>query len=87
MNTAHYITHNCFFKEFNLNDDDEELEYHLDNTSRFVKVLNSSGWMFQFQNCEAQKMTKGMVIHISKKIKHKMIKGTTNLSVQVLEVL
>lgn len=86
-NTSHYITHNCFIKELSLSNDDTELEYHLDKTSRFVRVLNSSDWLFQFQNCKARKMTKGMVIHVSKRIKHKMIKGTTNLMVQVLEVL
>lgn len=86
-NTTQYITQNCFFKEFKISNDDEEFEYHLDKTSRFLKVLNTSDWMFQFKDVAPQKMTKGMVIHISKKIKHKMIKGTTNLSVQVLEVL
>jgi len=86
MNTTQYITQSCFFKEFEIINDDYELEYHLDKCSSFVKVINNSDWMFQFKNYAPQKMTKGLVIHISKKIKHKMIKGTTNLTIQVLEV-
>lgn len=86
-NSTHYITNNCFVKEFNVNVDDEELSNHRHKKSRFLKVLEDSDWHFQFTGEKPKKMIKGTVIHISRLVKHKMIKGTTKLTVQVLEVL
>ena len=60
---------------------------YLDKKSRFLKVLEDSDWHFQFTGEKPKKMIKGTVIHISRLVKHKMIKGTTKLTVQVLEVL
>jgi hypothetical protein len=86
-NSTHYITNTCFVKKFNSGVDDEEFDYHYDKNSRFIKVLEDSDWLFQFTGEQPKKMIKGTVIHVSRLVQHKMIQGTTNLTVQVLEVL
>jgi len=86
-NSTHYITNTCFIKKLNVNVYDEDLTNHRHKNSRFLKVLEDSDWHFQFVGEEPKKMIKGTVIHISRLVKHKMIQGTTNLTIQVLEVL
>jgi len=81
-----YITKNCFLKVFSVNEKDEEYNYHLDANSRLMKVLEGTGWSIKFKNKTAKQIGPGSVIHISKRAIHKLIKGTSNLKVQVLEL-
>jgi hypothetical protein len=81
-----YITKNCFLKVFSINAKDEEYNYHLDPNSRLIKVLEGTGWSIKFKNRTAKQIGPGSVIHISKRVIHKLIKGTSNLKVQVLEL-
>lgn len=84
--TRNYITSNCFIKEFLIQGQDSEYSYHKDSTSRIMKVLEGEGWCIKFKNREPKQITPGTVIHISKQVIHKLVKGTSNLKVQVLEL-
>tara|TARA_B100000902_G_scaffold400023_1_gene474687 strand:- start:6712 stop:6981 length:270 start_codon:yes stop_codon:yes gene_type:complete len=85
-NTRNYITKNCFVKEFLLKGTDSEYTYHKDPTSRIMKVLEGDGWCIKFKNREPKEIGPGSVIHISKQVIHKLIKGKSKLKVQVLEL-
>jgi quercetin dioxygenase-like cupin family protein len=84
--TRNYITETCFVKEFLVKGTDTEYNYHKDPTSRIMKVLEGEGWCIKFKNREAKQIRPGSVIHISKQVIHKLIKGTSKLKVQVLEL-
>ena len=44
------ITDSTFERIFDLSVDSEELVWHRDKKTRFVKVLEGVGWQFQFDN-------------------------------------
>ena len=44
------ISENTFERIFDLSVDNEELVWHRDRRTRFVKVLEGVGWKFQFDN-------------------------------------
>ena len=64
----------------------EELVWHTDGCTRFMKVLEGVGWKFQFNNEPAREIGPGTSIHINKHALHRMIKGATPLTVRIVEL-
>jgi len=63
--------------------DEQELVWHRDRKDREVRVIGDTDWMFQFDN-ELPQLLKN-VIFIPRNTYHRVIKGTTNLTVHILE--
>ena len=77
---------NTFERIFDLSVDNEELVWHRDRKTRFVKVLEGVGWKFQFDNELPKEIGPGSTIHINKKCYHRLIKGSTPLKVRIVEL-
>lgn len=74
---------NFIIRTFSQDIDENELVWHRDRKDREVRVLNETDWMFQFDN-ELPQIMKD-VIFIPKNTYHRVIKGTNNLNISILE--
>jgi hypothetical protein len=72
-------------RTFNTDIDVTELVWHRDKNDRTVTVINESDWLFQIDNELPIKLTQNTKIHIPKENYHRVIKGTTNLIVNIKE--
>lgn len=62
-----------------------ELEWHRDKKDRIVKAINENDWMIQFDNELPKKININEEIRIPKETFHRVIKGTTDLVVEINE--
>jgi len=63
----------------------EELSWHRDREDRIVKVLSETDWMFQFDDELPIKLHKNQILRIPKNTFHRVIKGKTDLVVEITE--
>jgi hypothetical protein len=70
-------------RTFSQNVDEDELVWHRDERDRQVTVLEQTDWLFQFDN-EIPKVLKD-TIFIPRSTYHRLIKGTGDLMIQILE--
>lgn len=79
-------THNdsIIHRKFTQDIDDSELVWHRDERDRQVTVLQETDWLFQFDN-EIPKVLKD-TIFIPRNTYHRLIKGTEDLMIQILEL-
>jgi len=85
MYTNEQISENEFNRTFDVTLDELELVWHEDEHDRKVTPLNDNDWQFQFDNQVPQSLKKGESIFIKKGQFHRVIKGTTPLSVNIKE--
>ena len=62
-----------------------ELVWHRDKEDRIVKVLSETDWMIQFDNDLPKKIKVNETITIPKNTFHRVIKGTGELNVKIVE--
>lgn len=74
---------NLIVRTFSQDIDEEELVWHRDREDRQVTVLEETDWQFQFDN-ELPQVLKD-VIFIPKNTYHRLIKGTGELNVHIIE--
>ena len=58
-------------------------KWHWDNEDRWIEYLNENDWQFQFDNELPQSIEPGKIIYIPKGLIHRLIKGSTPLSVKI----
>jgi hypothetical protein len=61
----------------------DEFEWHRDKEKRLVTILESDGWMIQFDNCIPVEIYEGQQIIIMPNEWHRIIKGKGKLSIQI----
>jgi hypothetical protein len=71
------------YRKFTQDISDEELVWHRDENDREVEILESTDWMFQFDN-QLPQVLKDKVF-IPKEVYHRLIKGTGTLNVRIKE--
>ena len=76
-------TQDCIYRKFIQDISEEELVWHRDENDREVEILESTDWMFQFEN-ELPQVLKDKVF-IPKEVYHRLIKGTGTLNVRIKE--
>ena len=74
---------NLIVRTFSQDIDEDELVWHRDRKDRQVTILRETDWQFQFDN-ELPQLLKN-VIFIPKNTYHRLIKGTGELNIQILE--
>ena len=62
---------------------DHLYKWHADEEDRFVESLNENDWQFQFDNELPQSIEPGKIIHIPQGAIHRLIKGTSELSISI----
>jgi hypothetical protein len=70
-------------RTFSQDINEDELVWHRDERDRQVTVLEETDWQFQFDN-ELPQLLKD-VIFIPKNTYHRLIKGTGELNVHIIE--
>lgn len=79
------IQDNTKIRKFTLEVDSEELVWHRDEKDRYVTILEGKDWEFQLDNELPLELKKGDRIFIPKQTYHRIIKGTTDLLIQIQE--
>jgi quercetin dioxygenase-like cupin family protein len=62
---------------------DDELVWHRDRENREVRVVKGNGWQFQREDHLPILLKEGDVIQIKKEEWHRIIKGRTDLIVEI----
>ena len=70
-------------RHFDKSAPDHLYKWHADEEDRFVESLNENDWQFQFDNELPQSIEPGKIIHIPKGLIHRLIKGTSELSISI----
>lgn len=65
--------------------EDDELKWHQDLKDRKVTILESGGWLFQMENELPNKLEDTKQIFIPKLAWHRVLKGFSNLVVEIEE--
>jgi len=77
--------HNTIIRTFSFDLNEEELVWHRDHNDRNVKVLTGEGWKVQMDNQLPKEIKRGDEFFIPKETYHRIIKGTTDLVVKIIE--
>ena len=72
-------------REFNKDVDSSELVWHRDRKDRDVTVIEGVDWFLQMDNQLPKPLMPGKTYHIPMNTYHRVIKGTTNLVVEIKE--
>ena len=83
--TDNKVTDNSFQRVFESNTDNTELVWHRDHTDRTVVIQEGQGWRLQMDNSLPQTLEPGDVVTIPANTYHRIIKGSTNLKVEITE--
>ena len=73
-------------REFSKNVSSDELVWHRDREDRDVTVLEGSGWQLQMDNRLPVYLTPGKTYHIPRNTYNRVIKGNTDLLVEIKEI-
>jgi len=76
---------NSRLREFKIDTDNHELVWHKDEKDRYVTILEGKGWQFQKDNELPSILQKGDIIFIPKETYHRIIKGSSNLLINITE--
>ena len=76
---------NTIIRTFPFDLNEEELVWHRDHNDRNVKVLTGKGWKVQMDNQLPKEIKRGDTFFIPKETYHRIIKGTTDLVVKIIE--
>lgn len=72
-------------REFKIDIDSNELTWHKDEKDRYVTILEGEGWQFQIDNELPLILQTGDIIFIPKETYHRIIKGSSNLLINIIE--
>ena len=70
-------------RTFKKNVQDDELVWHRDREDREVRIIKGKGWQFQREDYLPILLQAGDVIQIKKEEWHRIIKGRTDLIVEI----
>ena len=76
-------TFDFIYRKFTQEVDEEELVWHRDREDREVTVIGDTDWQFQLEDSIPQQLEN--TIFIPKDTYHRLIKGTGDLDLKILE--
>ena len=76
-------TDNSNIRTFSKDVNTMDLIWHMDNEDRNIEVLEGKGWKFQRDDELPLDLTEGIRIFIPRHQVHRVIKGTTDLKIQI----
>lgn len=77
------LRENIVRRTFSVDVDPSELVWHMDREDRVVKVLEGASWCLQMDNELPTKLIEGKEYFIPKMSYHRIIKGTSNLVLEI----
>jgi quercetin dioxygenase-like cupin family protein len=79
------ISKNVFVRTFSTQVDESLLEWHRDHADRTVRVVSGAGWRLQFDDELPIELLEENFYYIPKNHYHRIIKGTTDLVLEIAE--
>jgi len=70
-------------RHFNKSAPNHLYKWHADDEDRYIESLNENDWSFQFDNELPQSIEPGKIIYIPKGLIHRLIKGSSELSISI----
>jgi quercetin dioxygenase-like cupin family protein len=80
-----HINSNTFIREIKKDVSEDELVWHRDKNDRIITLLEGENWYIQFDNFMPEKLNKNEEIYVPKNTFHRVIKGTTDLKIKIIE--
>ena len=77
------LEENIVLRTFTMEVDPSELVWHMDREDRVVKVLEGASWYLQMDNELPKKLIEGKEYFIPKMSYHRIIKGESNLILEI----
>lgn len=81
--TEEFIDRHNKIRHFDPLYEDHLFKWHWDEETRYIEALNENDWSFQFDNELPELLPPGKIILIPKGAIHRIIKGTTPLSIKI----
>ena len=81
------LTENIVRRTFTMDVDPSELVWHMDREDRVVGVLEGTSWYLQMDNELPKKLIEGKEYFIPKMSYHRIIRGTSNLILEIKMLL
>lgn len=78
-------TENKLTRTFSIDVEEEELKWHQDLKDREVKIIRGGNWKFQMEDQLPIFLHDGQILSIPKMTWHRVIKGDSELIVDILE--
>jgi len=78
-------TQTSVIREFSSEVDPMKLVWHQDEEDRIIEILEGEGWQLQKDNELPLELKKGDRIFIPEHQIHRVIKGNTNLKIQIVK--
>lgn len=72
-------------RTFSQDVEEQELVWHRDHNTRLVEVKQGKGWQIQLDNKLPITLKEGEAVVIPKETYHRLLKGTTDLVVEITE--
>lgn len=85
--TEEKIDDNTIIRTFIPNSPEHLFKWHFDNEDRIVEVLEDSDWKFQYDNELPIPLLTGIDIKIPSGIYHRLIPGTSKLSLKINNII
>jgi hypothetical protein len=63
-----------------------DLIWHRDEHNRKLTVISGKGWQFQFDNALPQELHEGEIILIPRETYHRLLRGYTDLILEITEI-
>jgi quercetin dioxygenase-like cupin family protein len=79
------IYDNVFTRVFKESVEKEQLIWHKDKKDRVVKVIYGTGWKLQYDNQLPIELEPGQNYHIKKQEFHRLLKGNSELKLEIKE--
>ena len=70
-------------RHFDKSAPDHLYKWHADDENRYIESLNENDWKFQVDNELPQSIEPSKIIYIPKGLIHRLIKGTSELSISI----
>lgn len=77
------LEENIVLRTFTMEVDPSELVWHMDREDRIIKVVKGDSWYLQMDNELPKKLIEGKKYFIPKMSYHRIIRGTSNLVLEI----
>lgn len=81
--TEEVYSSNTILRHFDPSAPDHLYKWHADSEDRWIESLNENDWAFQFDNELPQSLEPMKIIQIPKGVIHRLVKGTSELSISI----
>ena len=81
--TEEVYSSDTIIRHFDPNSSDHLYKWHADDEDRWIESLNENDWQFQFDDELPQSLEPMKIIQIPKGVIHRLIKGTSPLTISI----